>query len=99
MEINSWFDFIIYTIYFLGVVVIILPVGVVFLWLTLKNLIKMRTPIYERKHFKYFFARNVIEVCIAGGFAVIFSVWYLFFAKGGNLFLYPAEVMKFFTGA
>lgn len=42
MEINNWFDFIIYTIYFFGVVIVILPTGVIFLWLTLKNLVKMR---------------------------------------------------------
>ncbi|PCR26356.1 hypothetical protein CQA86_32195, partial [Klebsiella pneumoniae] len=33
---------------------------------------------------------------VAGVFSVAFSVWYLFFAKGGNLFLYPSEVMRFF---
>nr|QKY83336.1 hypothetical protein [Salmonella enterica subsp. enterica serovar Typhimurium]WHV03160.1 hypothetical protein pVN4_00245 [Salmonella enterica subsp. enterica serovar Typhimurium] len=27
MEINNWFDFIIYTIYFFGVVIVILPTG------------------------------------------------------------------------
>ncbi|HGV3468556.1 TPA: hypothetical protein ACNGY5_003278, partial [Klebsiella michiganensis] len=26
MEINNWFDFIIYTIYFFGVVIVILPI-------------------------------------------------------------------------
>jgi multidrug efflux pump subunit AcrB len=35
---------------------------------------------------------------VAGVFSVVFSVWYLFFAKGGNLFLYPSEVMRFFSG-
>lgn len=48
MEINNWFDFIIYTIYFFGVVIVILPTGVIFLWLTLKNLVKMRAPRYEK---------------------------------------------------
>lgn len=98
MEINNWFDFIIYTIYFFGVVIVILPTGVIFLWLTLKNLVKMRTPRYEIKHYKYFSARNKFEVCVAGVFSVVFSVWYLFFAKGGNLFLYSSEVMRFFSG-
>ncbi|WP_394801395.1 hypothetical protein [Vibrio harveyi] len=81
MEINSWFDFIIYTIYFFGVVVIILPVGAIFLWLTLKNLIKMRLPKYERKHYKYFFARNVLEVCIAGGVPLFFLFGICFLLK------------------
>ncbi|EMY5614879.1 hypothetical protein KPO69_000097 [Providencia stuartii] len=98
MEINNWFDFIIYTIYFFGVVIVILPTWVIFLWLTLKNLVKMRAPRYEKKHYKYFSARNRFEVCVAGVFSVAFSVWYLFFAKGGNLFLYPSEVMRFFSG-
>ncbi|MFV1327003.1 hypothetical protein QMK91_29820, partial [Klebsiella pneumoniae] len=53
---------------------------------------------YEKKHYKYFSARNRFEVCVAGVFSVAFSVWYLFFAKGGNLFLYPSEVMRFFSG-
>ncbi len=99
MEINNWFDFIIYTVYFFGVALIILPTGILFLWLTIRKLIKMKPPKYEERHYKYFSARNVFEVCLAGVFSVIFSVWYLFFAKGGNLFLYPTEVMKFFTGA
>ncbi len=98
MEINNWFDFIIYTNYFFGVVIVILPTGVIFLWLTLKNLVKMRTPRYEIKHYKYFSARNRFEVCVAGIFSVVFSIWYLFFAKGGNLFLYPSELIRFFSG-
>ncbi|KHD27638.1 hypothetical protein HZS38_04710 [Xenorhabdus nematophila] len=98
MEINGWMDLTLYTIYFFGVVIVILPTGCIFLWLTLKGLIKMRAPRYEIKHYKCFSARNRFEVCIAGVFSVVFSVWYLFFAKGGNLFLYPSEVMKFLAG-
>ncbi len=79
MEINNWFDFIIYTIYFFGVVIVILPTGVIFLWLTLKNLVKMRAPRYEKALLS---ARNRFEVCVAGVFSVAFSVWYLFLPKG-----------------
>ncbi len=37
-----------------------------------------------------------LKYVLLGGGSAIFSVWYLFFAKGGNLFLYPMEVMTFF---
>lgn len=95
MEINNWFDFIIYTIYFFGVVIVILPTGVIFLWLTLKNLVKMRAPRYEKKHYKYFSARNRFEVCVAGVFLWLF-LFGICFCQRGNLFLYPSEVMRFF---
>nr|WKT24897.1 hypothetical protein AIHLHEEL_00025 [Escherichia coli] len=84
MEINNWFDFIIYTIYFFGVVIVILPTGVIFLWLTLKNLVKMRAPRYEKKHYKYFSARNRFEVCVAGVFSVAFSVLVSVFCQRGK---------------
>ncbi len=58
MEINNWFDFIIYTIYFFGVVIVILPTGVIFLWLTLKNLVKMRAPRYEKKALQVFLCKK-----------------------------------------
>ncbi len=94
MEINNWFDFIIYTIYFFGVVIVILPTGVIFLWLTLKNLVKMRAPRYE-KSTTSISLQEIDLKCVLQVFFCGFSVWYLFLPKG-NLFLYPSEVMRFF---
>lgn len=98
MEINNWVDFFLYTAYFTGVVVILIPLGVNFIYVGIAGVIKHKKIKYDKGTDIHRIGRNVFEIVGVGVFAISFSVWFLFFDKGGHLFHYPAEVMRFFSG-
>lgn len=98
MEINNWVDFFLYTAYFTGVVVILIPLGVNYIYVGIAGVIKHKKIKYDKGTDIHRIGRNVFEIVGVGVFAISFSVWFLFFDKGGHLLNYPAEVMRFFSG-
>lgn len=98
LEINNWVDFFLYTAYFTGVVVILIPLGVNFIYVGIAGVIKHKKIKYDKGTDIHRIGRNVFEIVGVGVFAISFSVWFLFFDKGGHLLHYPAEVMRFFSG-
>jgi hypothetical protein len=98
LEINSWLDFALYTAYFVGVILILVPLGVRFIYAGVMGVIKHGRFRYGKGDEIYRFGRNALEIVGVGLFAISFSVWFLLFDKGGHLFNYPTEIMRFFYG-
>ncbi|MEX6316295.1 hypothetical protein AB6G19_24200 [Providencia manganoxydans] len=84
MEINNWVDFFLYTAYFTGVVVILIPLGVNFIYVGIAGVIKHKKIKYDKGTDIHRIGRNVFEIVGVGVFAISFSVWFLFFDKGGT---------------
>ncbi|RZQ97135.1 hypothetical protein D8T25_19480 [Vibrio vulnificus] len=98
MEINNWLDFVLTTTFFFGVIFILIPQGVNYIYVGVVGVIKYKKYRYDKGTDIYRIGKNVFEIVGVGVFAIAFSIWFLFFDKGGHLFHYPAEVMRFFAG-
>ena len=98
MEINNWVDMVLYTFMTVGVVFIAFPTGIRCIYVGCVALFKHRVIKFDNRSRLTIYSRTSIEMILAGVLCVAASIWFLFFDKGGHLFHYPAEVMRFFAG-
>jgi hypothetical protein len=98
LEINNWLDMVLYTFMTFGAVLVAVPLGIRCLCVGFVALFKHRVVKFEKESNVTVYAGTSIELVLLGLFCIGASIWYLFFDKGGHLFHYPAEVMRFFSG-
>jgi len=96
LEINNWLDFIQYTAFTLGVLLVLIPIGVNFTYSGVKFFIKYGVKKLPKDVTKFTSVTYAYEMLFIGFFAVFFSIWYLFFDNVGNLYNYFLEVKKYF---
>jgi hypothetical protein len=89
---------VLYTSMTFGSVLIAIPLGIRCLYVGFVALLKYRVVKFKEESNITVYAGTSIELVLLGFFCIGASIWFLFFDKGGHLFHYPAEVMRFFTG-
>ncbi|MDQ7074670.1 MAG: hypothetical protein Q9O24_05840 [Gammaproteobacteria bacterium] len=98
MEINNWVEFFQYSIFTLGVVFVLFPMGVNFTYAGIKYFKKYKFSKFPNSMDKSF-GEYPHEMILIGLFALSFSIWYLFFdvdgAGGGNLINFLRESKEF----
>lgn len=98
MEINDFYDLFLYSSFFIMVLLIVLPVGTLVTYKALALLIRDKKIKLEEDSIVAGISKNAFELVFIGLFSLGSSIWYLFFDGGGNLFRYPIEVLRFFSG-
>src|SRR5690554_3077996 len=98
MEINDFYDLLLYTSFFIMVLLIVLPIGSLVTYKALALLIRDKKIKLDEDSIVTDISKNAFELVFIGLFSLCSSIWYLFFDGGGNLFRYPREVLRFFSG-
>ncbi|QPB86106.1 hypothetical protein CWC22_024225 [Pseudoalteromonas rubra] len=98
MEINNWFDLFIYTLFTLGIVVLVLPAGIYYIRLSYIAFARYGFGKLPKGSPASGIAGSALGILFLGVFAILVSLWYLFLDKGGNLFYFYSEVVEFFQG-
>lgn len=96
MEINNWFDFILYTTFTIGTLFISLPSGIWALKKAIEGVIRFG---WGKLPFGFIdgdWGKSPLELFFVGIFGIFFSIWYLLIDKGGHLFYCIKEVREFF---
>ncbi|WP_125718132.1 hypothetical protein [Pseudoalteromonas rubra] len=99
MEINNWFDLVIYALFTLGIIFFALPGGIYY--------IRVSYLAYRRYGFGKLpkgspaaeIAGSALGIFLLGVFSILVSLWYLFLDKEGNLFNFFKELNEFFLDA
>lgn len=99
MEVNNWVDLGLYTLYTIGVLFIVLPLGARCLYVGARALFVWKIIKFEKESNVRIYAGTSIELLISGTFAVVASAWYLFIDSGGHIIQYPVTAIKFISGA
>jgi hypothetical protein len=99
MKIESIFDFSLYTVFTIGVLFVLVPMGINFTVAGVKSaklygLGKFPEHVLVRR-----FGKSAIELLFVGIFALVFSVWYLFIDQGGHLRNYISEASQYLQAA
>lgn len=86
MQINNWFDFVIFSLVTLAVTLIGLPVSIYLFKKGIEGFVKYK---FAKLPGNFLIAPGLgnysIEIIFYALFMFAFSVWYLFFDKGGQL--------------
>lgn len=98
MEINDWYDFLINTTWFMMILLIGAPLSVNYIYVAIYGLVKEKKTKYDKDTAIYQLAKNIYELLGMSVFLLSYSIWFLFIENGGNLFRYPREVLRFFSG-
>lgn len=95
MEINNWIDFLISSVFTIGVLFIGLPLGVKLSYHSIKRLtLKGNTPYSKNTIIKHF-GKTPIQTLFVGLFGFVVSIWYLLFDRGGALVMFYANASSF----
>ena len=103
MEINNWFDLIIYSVFTIGVLIIGLPQSIFLITKGLEGWIKFgccnRLPnnFIHSNRLEDVGAESPLGILIFALVMLVIFIWYLFIYKGGNLFFWFKEVKEFFS--
>ncbi len=95
MEINTWIDFVISSVFTIGVLFIGLPLGVKLSYHSIKRLTLKGNIPYSRNTIIKQFGKTPIQTLLIGLFGFVVSIWYLFFDRGGALILFYANASSF----
>ena len=96
LQINNFFDFAIYSLFTLAVILIGLPFSIYLLKKGAEGFAKYKFTKLPRNFLIDSGLGNYsVEVIFYGLFIFSFSIWYLFFDKGGQLDNYINEVRSF----
>ena len=97
MQINNWFDFVIFSLVTLAVTLIGLPVSIYLLKKGAEGFVKYK---FAKLPGNFLIAPGLgnysVEIIFYGLFIFAFSVWYLFFDKGGQLGNFINQARSFF---
>jgi hypothetical protein len=97
MQINNWFDFVISTLFTFAVILIGLPASVYLIKKGIEGFVKYK---FAKLPNDFLIAQGLgnypIQVFLYGLFLVAFSVWFLFFDRGGQFSNYIIQVTSFF---
>lgn len=86
MQVNNWFDFAIFGLFTLAVILIGMPLSFYFLAKGAEGFKKYKFAKLPRNFLAAPGLGNYsVEITFYGLFMLAFSVWYLFFDKGGQL--------------
>lgn len=94
LQINNWFDFVVFGLFTFAVTLIGLPISIYLLKKGIEAFAKYK---FAKLPEKFLVAQGMgnysVEIFFYGFFMFAFSVWYLFFDKGGQLnnFIYQAK--------
>ena len=97
MEINNTLDLILYVVCTIATLFILLPMGISCTVGGIKLFIKYRFKTLPENLLARKYGKTSIEVLFVGFFSLVFSLWYLFLDKGGNLVNLFNEVTKFLS--
>ena len=97
MEINNWFDFIIFTVFTLAMIVIGIPGSIYLIKKGVEGFIKFGFDKFPKGFIDADLGSSAFELLFIGLFMGVTSIWYLFIDKGGQLFNCLNEVKKFFS--
>ena len=95
MKIETLFDLSLYTVFTVGVIFVLVPMGINFTvagvkYAKLYGLGKLPEGVLDRR-----FGKSAIELLFIGVFALVFSLWYLFIDQGGHLVNYISEASQY----
>lgn len=97
MQINNWFDFVIFSLITLAVTFIGLPVSIYLLKKGAEGFAKYK---FAKLPGDFLLAPGLgnysVEILFYGLFMFTFSIWYLFFDKGGQLSNLINQARSFF---
>lgn len=97
MQINDYLKFTTFSLFAFAVIFIGLPVSIYLLKKGLEGFIKYR---FSKMPKKFLivpgYGNYSIEVIFYGLFLLVFSIWFLFFDKGGQLINYVKQIRSFF---
>ena len=97
MEINNWFDFALSTVFTLGVIFVLLPMGINFSFSAIKYIFKNGFRKFPESINTNAYGKYPLELLFVGVFSLSFSIWFLFIDQGGNLYMYYTEVTHYIT--
>jgi len=97
LEINNWFDLIIYSSFTLASITIGIPM-ILYLWQRgIDGWIKFGCCTKLPNYFiDSGWGKTALELLFIGLFMTVGTIWYLFIDKGGHLFFWFNEVKEFF---
>jgi hypothetical protein len=97
LQTNNWFDFLIFGLFTFSVILIGLPVSIYLFKKGLESFVKYK---FARLPESFLiipgFGNYSIEIFCYGLFMFSFSIWYLFFDKGGQLENFVKQAKHFF---
>jgi len=96
MEINNWVDFFLYTLFTLGVIFVLVPIGINFSFSALKYILKHGIGKFPKGANTKAFGKSPLEILTVGFFSLSFSAWYLFIDQDGHIYKYINEVSSYF---
>jgi len=103
LEINNWFDLIIYSIFTIGVLLIGIPSSIydikkgINAWIRFGCCTKLPTSFIISNNLETYGVKSALGIILLGLFLGISSFWYLFIDKEGNLFYWLKELKEFFS--
>ena len=98
MEVNTWVDFLLYTSFTLGIILVGLPMGISYTFVSIRFLIKQDNTPYHKLVDTEFYGKSPYETLFVGLFMLSASIWYLFIDLGGHLILCFNNVSTYFAG-
>jgi len=95
MEINNIVNFILYSVFTFGVILVLIPLGLNFTYGSIKHIHKHGISKFQNYAVQKIYGKYPLEMLLIGIFGLSFSIWYLFIDQGGNLYMYYTEASKY----